>query len=79
MSTSPAIDREAVVAMLAGLGDRRPQDVGEDIDSLALAWLVHEVSVRYGVRLDDDALDRMFTVTAAVETIRQAVGDVRTG
>jgi hypothetical protein len=76
MTDREPVSRTTVLTMLAGFGDRQPYDVGERIDSLELAWLVHEVSRRYGVRLDEDqALDRMTTVTAAVEVIQQAMHD----
>jgi acyl carrier protein len=59
--------------MLASYGDRTPADVLEQIDSLELAWLVHQVEQRYGVQLDlnDDTLMRMSTVTAVVEILAQ--------
>ena len=63
--------RSEVVAMLATYGDRRPEQVPEAIDSLELAWLIHQVEQRYGgLDLDDDAIGRMFTVTGAVEVLR---------
>ena len=72
---SPAPDRQAVVAMLATYGNREPEAVRERIDSLELAWLVHQVEQRYGVSLDlsDEALARMSTVTGAVEVLRDTV------
>ena len=70
-------DRRDVVEMLATYRDRAPEAVGERIDSLELAWLVHQVEQRYGVALDldDDALARMSTVTGAVEVL----GEVTAG
>ena len=72
---SPAPDRQAVVAMLATYGNREPEAVRERIDSLELAWLVHQVEQRYGVSLDlsDEALARMSTVTGAVDVLRDTV------
>ena len=63
--------------MLASYGDREPAQVLERIDSLELAWLVHQVEQRYDVRLDldDDTLVRMSTVTAAVEIIADALAE----
>jgi acyl carrier protein len=75
--TQPPPDRDSVVAMLASYGDRTPQQVLERIDSVELAWLVHQVEQRYDVRLDldDDTLIRMTTVTVAVEVIAEALGE----
>jgi len=65
--------------MLATFGDREPAAVGEHIDSLELAWLVHQVEERYGVALDlsDDDLARIGSVSAAVEVLRGAAGSAR--
>lgn len=61
--------------MLATLGNRTPEQVHEQIDSLGQVWLVHQVEQRYGVSLDlsDEQLERMGTVSGAVEVLRQAV------
>ena len=70
------LDRSDVVAMLATYGDRLPEQVPEAIDSLELAWLIHQVEQRYGVLdVDDDALARMSTVTGAVGVLQ----DLRVG
>ena len=68
---SPA--RAEVVAILAAMGDRAPDEVGEEISSLELAWLVSQVEDRYHttLELDDAALARMMTVSGAVATIHQ--------
>ncbi|MFG2044262.1 phosphopantetheine-binding protein [Dactylosporangium sp. NPDC048998] len=57
--------------MLATYGDRRPEDVAEGIDSLELAWLIHQLEQHYGTALDlsDDELARMSTVGGAVEVL----------
>ena len=62
-----------MVAILAAMGDRAPDEVGEEISSLELAWLVSQVEDRYHttLELDDDALARMMTVSGAVATIHQ--------
>ncbi|HET6213437.1 MAG TPA: hypothetical protein VFE14_11265 [Micromonosporaceae bacterium] len=72
-------DRAEVIAMLASCGGRAPDQVPERIDSLELAWLVHQVEQRYAVALDlsDDALGRMFTVTGAVDVLGEVLGEVR--
>ena len=62
-----------MVAILAAMGDRAPDQVGEEISSLELAWLVSQIEDRYHttLELDDDALARMMTVSGAVATIHQ--------
>jgi hypothetical protein len=68
---SGALERSEVVAMLASYGDRHPGQVPEAIDSLELAWLIHQVEQRYGaLDIDDDSIARMFTVTGAVDVLR---------
>jgi hypothetical protein len=64
-----------LVAMLAALGDRGPQQVPESIDSMELAWLIHQVEERYGrqIDLDDEAMARATTVSAAAEVLREAL------
>ena len=57
--------------MLATYGERRPEQVPEAIDSLELAWLIHQVEQRYGaLDVDDESIARMFTVTGAVDVLR---------
>ena len=67
--------REQVVEMLASYGDRTAEAVPETIDSLELAWLIHQVEQRYGVELDlgDDELLKMSTVDAATEVLSRTV------
>jgi acyl carrier protein len=45
--------------------------VSERIDSIQLAWLVHQVEQRYGVEieLDEAQFTRMATITGAVEVL----------
>ena len=70
------LDRSDVVAMLATYGDRQAEQVPEAIDSLELAWLIHQIEQRYGpVDVDDDTLARMSTVTGVVEVLK----DLRVG
>jgi hypothetical protein len=65
------LGRSEVVAMLATYGDRSPEQVPEAIDSLELAWLIHQVEQRYGaLDIDDDAIARMSSVTGAVGVLR---------
>jgi acyl carrier protein len=62
-----------VLAILAAYGERMPEQVPEDIDSMELAWLVHQLDQRYGRALDADdaALARMGTVTGVVELLAE--------
>ena len=71
------VTRNDVVDMLATYGDRDPTAVRERIDSLELAWLVHQVEQRYGVVLDltDDDLLGMSTVDNATTVLRRVFGD----
>ena len=79
MSENP--DRQDVIAMLATYGNRDPEAVRERIDSLELAWLVHQVEQRYGVSLDlhDDELGRMSTVAGAVDVLRDVLAQSHHG
>jgi len=65
--------RQEIVAILAAMGGRAPDQVVENIGSLELAWLVSQVEDRYDttLELDDAALARMMTVSGAVTTIHQ--------
>ncbi|GLZ39787.1 hypothetical protein [Actinokineospora sp. NBRC 105648] len=68
-------DRAAVLALLAGYGDRSPGEVGEVLDSLELTWLVAQVEQRYGVELEltDEVFAGMGTVTGAVGVLAAAL------
>lgn len=69
------IGRPDVVAMLATYGDRQPEEITEEISSLELAWLMHQIEQRYGVLdVDDHTLTRMSTVTGAVEVLAEVIG-----
>jgi len=57
--------------MLATYGDREPEQVPETIDSLELAWLMHQLEQRYGaLDVDDDTIARMSTVTGVVDVLK---------
>jgi hypothetical protein len=73
----PAAPRRSdVIAMLATYGDRQPEQVPELIDSLELAWLIHQIEQRYGVLdVDDDMITRMSTVTGVLDVLT----DLRVG
>ncbi|WP_026423510.1 hypothetical protein [Actinokineospora inagensis] len=68
-------DRADVLAMLSGFGDRSTGEVGENLDSLELTWLIAQVEQRYGVELDltDEVFAGMGTVTGAVDTLAKAL------
>jgi acyl carrier protein len=70
------LERSEVVAMLATYGDREAEQVPEAIDSLELAWLMHQIEQRYGaLDIDDDMIARMSTVTGVVDVLK----DLRAG
>ncbi|QQQ80556.1 hypothetical protein IOD16_14550 [Saccharothrix sp. 6-C] len=62
--------------MLASLDGRPSEDVPELIESMELAWLVHQVEQRYGVRmeLDSGQYSRMTTVSGAADVLREVIG-----
>jgi hypothetical protein len=74
VTATALIGRQDVVEMLAAAAGGSPDTVPERIDSLGLAWLLHEFERRYGIPLDlgDEVLDRMTTVSSAVEILRAA-------
>ncbi|GAB1510493.1 hypothetical protein [Actinophytocola sp. KF-1] len=78
MTRQPAVGRDDVVSMIASLGDRPVDEVGDRVDSMQLAWLMHQVEQRYGVEieLNDGQFARMSTVDGAVEVLREAIGTV---
>ena len=58
--------------MLATYRDRQPDQVPEAIDSLELAWLVHQIEQRYGVLdIDDEMIARMSTVTGVLDVLAE--------
>ncbi|WP_162907674.1 hypothetical protein [Allorhizocola rhizosphaerae] len=69
------MERAEVVELLATYGDRTPDQVRERIDSLELAWLLHQVEQRHAVALDldDDSLMRMTTVDGAVAVLSEVL------
>ncbi|WP_329570967.1 acyl carrier protein [Kitasatospora sp. NBC_01266] len=75
MSKLPPPERTTVLAILATFGDRDPDTLDESIGSLELTWLISEVEQRYAVVLDlaDAQLDRMQTVSGAVEVLHDAL------
>ena len=61
--------RAEIIDWLAGLGERSSEL--ERIDSMELAWLVHQVEQRYGVELGDEHLDRIKTIDTAVTVLAE--------
>jgi hypothetical protein len=56
--------------MLATYGDRQPEQVPEAIDSLELAWLLHQIEQRYGaLDIDDAMIARMSTVAGVIDVL----------
>ena len=71
MTTQPPPGRVEIIDWLAGLGQRPPGT--ERIDSMELAWLVHQVEQRYGVELSDDQLERIAPVDDAVTVLAEVL------
>ncbi|MEV4260931.1 acyl carrier protein [Kribbella sp. NPDC049584] len=69
--TPPPPGRAEILTWLAGLGPRPPD--AERLDSMELAWLVHQVEQQYGVALDDEQLERMHTVDDAVAVLAEVL------
>ncbi|MFC0628778.1 acyl carrier protein [Kribbella deserti] len=71
------ITRADVLELLAGLGERElgTGPDAERIDSMELAWFVHQAEQRYGVEFDDARLDRIRSITDAVAVLNEARGD----
>jgi acyl carrier protein len=64
-----APDRAEIVAILAAFGDRPPEEVPESVDSMELAWLVHQLEQRYELVLGDEELARMETVADVLRVL----------
>lgn len=75
------LDRADVLEILSGFHSRSVVDIPERIDSMELAWLVHQVEQRYDLRIElsDSQLGRMGTVAGAVEVLREVIETVRNG
>lgn len=79
--SQPALPQRAdLLAMLAGYGGRRPEEVDEELGSLEVTWLVDQVEQRYAVELDlsDETFAMMATVTGAVAVLRDAIAAATT-
>ena len=76
-----SLDRADVLEILSGFHSRSVEEVPERIDSMELAWLVHQVEQRYDVRIElsDHQLGRMDTVSGAVDVLREVIETVRNG
>jgi len=71
-----APDLDTVRALLAGFGHRSPGEVGEEIGSLELTWLIAQFEQAYSVvvDLDDEELARIETVEHAANALRAVLG-----
>jgi acyl carrier protein len=76
-----ALGRADVLEILSGFHSRSVEEIPERIDSMELAWLVHQVEQRYDVRIElsDNQLGRMGTVAGAVDVLREVLETVRNG
>lgn len=81
MSREVAPGRADVLEILAGFHSRPVEEIPERIDSMELAWLVHQVEQRYDLRIElsDGQLGRMGTVSGAVDVLREVIETVRNG
>jgi hypothetical protein len=79
VSQDATVGRDEIVAMLASLGSRPFDAVPETIDSMELAWLLHQVEQRYGVRvdLDDGRYAGISSVSEAVDVLGNRLGRPR--
>jgi len=75
MTAAPPLDRAQLVSMLAPLAHRAGDPEAERLDSMEVAWLVHQVEQQYHVtlELDDAALARLHTLTDAVAVFGESV------
>ncbi len=75
MSQPAAPSRAEVIEMLAAFGQRNVDEVGQEIGSLELTWLITKVELRYDVTLDlsDETLASMKTVSDAVVALREVL------
>ncbi|MGW0334176.1 acyl carrier protein [Streptomyces sp. NPDC003011] len=73
MTTPLFLERQDLIDMLAGYSERTVESDEDRIDSLELAWLLHQMDERYGTALDldDDQLARITTVSTALEVFRE--------
>lgn len=81
MSANRRIDEQAVLDLLADYRQRPAGDQPVQIDSIELAWLIHQVEQAYGTELDldDDQLGRMAEVPGAVGVLAEVLGDGHDG
>ena len=75
MTDVPVLDRAGVLEMLQPLNERATDPGRERLSSMEVAWLVHQVEQRYGLRLDldDDQLGELRTVADAVRLLGESV------
>lgn len=76
MTPTTGPDLATVRTLLAGFGHRAPGEVGEEIGSLELTWLIAQFEQAYSVvvDLDDAELARIETVGQAANALRAVLG-----
>jgi hypothetical protein len=69
-ATAATHRRAEILLLLAGFGGRRPEQVPEALDSMELAWLIHQIEQRHNTRMDlDDAVLARMTTVSGVATV----------
>jgi acyl carrier protein len=78
VNNEATVERDDVMSMIANLDGRPVAEIDGRIDSMQLAWLVHQAEQRYGVEIEltDGQYARMGTVDGAVEVLREAIAAV---
>lgn len=71
MSNHPP-NREDLLRILATFTERPPEEVGENIDSMRLAWIVHgcEQDHEFHVDIDDPRVARARTVDELADALQ---------
>jgi acyl carrier protein len=74
--TPAAPDLATVRELLAGFGDREAGEVGEELGSLELTWLIAQFEQAYAVVVDleDAELARIETLEQAANALRAVLG-----
>ncbi|WP_406205725.1 acyl carrier protein [Kitasatospora sp. NBC_01560] len=81
MNVNRRIDEEAVRGLLAAYRERPAVDQPVQIDSIELAWLIHQVEQAFDTELDldDDQLARMSEVSGAAAVLAEVLEVDRNG
>ena len=72
-------ESRAIAALFASSAEGAPRAVDEELDSLELASLLHQVELQYGVELDlgDDQLEQMSTLSHAANLLADVIAGTR--